>query len=247
MTSVAPSVLPQEAMAKKYNTHSKTRQEQQLEDCAALLRDEVFSVIPGTVNMWHGTASKNRKYNCGSEYSDDEVFQLLPVPDMPIAGSSHGHKVTFRSLVVKPGSISSMPYLIPQPVSFNVSKTLNSKTSEKDTDSEAEVRVRTPHKKVKVTREDASMALHSLQLVAEEFRKICKLKIQKLKGGYSANAMLVFNLWLKDIEMCVKEKLLNMDPVQLVKDYTSEGARGAVEFYLDTSSTWKYHELIEYL
>ena len=48
--------------------------------------------------------------------------------------------------------------------------------------------------------------------------------------------------------MCVKErKLSNMEAVQLVKDYTSEGARGAVEFCLDTISTWKYHELIEHL
>ena len=60
--------------------------------------------------------------------------------------------------------------------------------------------------------------------------------------------MLAFNPWLKDIEMCVKEwKLTNMEVVQLVKDYTSEGAGGAVEFYLDTNSTWKYHELIEHL
>ena len=60
--------------------------------------------------------------------------------------------------------------------------------------------------------------------------------------------MLVFTSWLKDIEMCVKEqKLSNMEAVQFVKDYTSEGARGAVEFYLDTNSMWKYHELIEHL
>ena len=37
-----------------------------------------------------------------------------------------------------------------------------------------------------------------------------------------------------------------MEAVQLVKDYTSEGAKG-VEFYLDTNSTWKFHELIEHL
>ena len=60
--------------------------------------------------------------------------------------------------------------------------------------------------------------------------------------------MLVYNSWLKDIEMCVKERnLTNMEAVQLVKDYISEGARGAVEVYLDTTSTWKYHELIEHL
>ena len=92
------------------------------------------------------------------------------------------------------------------------------------------------------------MALHSLQLVAEEFRKFHKPKIQKLKGGYSANAILVFHSWLKHIKMCMKEqKLSNMEAVQLVKDYTSECARGAVEFYLDTNSTWKYHKWIELL
>ena len=111
---------------------------------------------------------------------------------------------------MRPGSVSSTPHLVPQPMSFDVSRIPNSKTSGKDTDSEAEVRPRTPHIRNKRTREDASMmdasiGSHSLQLVAEEFRKICKPKVQKLKGRYSANAMLVFNSWLKDIEMCVRE------------------------------------------
>ena len=60
-TSVPPSVLPQETVAKTYNSHSKARQEQQLEDCAAVLRDEIFSVVLGTVHMQHGTASKIEK------------------------------------------------------------------------------------------------------------------------------------------------------------------------------------------
>ena len=109
------------------------------------------------------------------------------------------------------------------------------------------------HVRNKRTREDAfrmdtSMASHSLQPAAEEFRKICKPKIQKLKGRYSANAMLVFNSWLKDIEMCVRErKFTNMEVIQLIKDYTAEGGRRVVEFYLDMNSTWKYHELVEHL
>ena len=100
MALVTPSVLPQENGAKNYSSHSKVRQEQQLEDHAALLRDKIFNVIPGTVNTQCGTASKNRKNKSGIDYSDDEVFQLPQVQDMPIAGSSHGHKVTFRSPVV---------------------------------------------------------------------------------------------------------------------------------------------------
>ena len=38
-----------------------------------------------------------------------------------------------------------------------------------------------------------------------------------------------------------------MEVDQLVKDYITKGARCAVEFYLDTNSMWKYHELIEHL
>ena len=105
---MTPSVLPEETVAKTYDSHYRAKQEQQLEDCTAPLRDEVFSVIPDTVNMQHGTASKNRKIRSGSEYSEDKVFQLLQVPDMAIAGNSHEQKVTFRSVVVRPGSMSSM-------------------------------------------------------------------------------------------------------------------------------------------
>ena len=109
VTTVTPDVYPQETVAKKYDNHCGVKPEQQLEDCAALLRDEVFGVIPGTVNMQHGTASKNRRTRDGSDYSEDEVYQLPQVPDMPFARSSHGQKVTFRSPVVRLGLVSSTP------------------------------------------------------------------------------------------------------------------------------------------
>ena len=60
--------------------------------------------------------------------------------------------------------------------------------------------------------------------------------------------MLVFNSWLKDIKMCIQEwRLSNLEAVQFIKDYTSDNAREAVEFYLDTNSTWSYKALIEHL
>ena len=50
LTLVAPNTLPQKAVVQTCSCHSDIRQEQ-LEDHAALLRDEVFNCIPGTVNM----------------------------------------------------------------------------------------------------------------------------------------------------------------------------------------------------
>ena len=124
-------------MAQTYNSsHSELKQGQLLVKCAALLRDELFSVIQGTVNTQHGSASKNRKTRSGSELSEDDIFHLPQVPDILLAGSSHGPRVT----VVRPGSISPTPHLVHQPVSFNLSKIPYTETSRKDMDSEVEVR-----------------------------------------------------------------------------------------------------------
>ena len=50
---------------------------------------------------------------------------------------------------MRPGSVSSTPHLVPQPVSFDVLQIPNSGSSGKDTDSEAEVRPRTYRQKLK--------------------------------------------------------------------------------------------------
>ena len=134
------------------------------------------------------------KVRSGSELSDDEVFRSTSGarPETSLAGSGHGHKVILRSLVVRPGSVSSTPCLVPQPVSFNLSKIPDIETSGKDMDSEAEVRPKTLHQKVKRMRNDASIASHSLQLMSEEFRKSANPKSRILRSGYSVNAMLIF-------------------------------------------------------
>ena len=54
--------------------------------------------------------------------------------------------------------------------------------------------------------------------VAQEFKKIHEPKISKLKGGYLANAALIFNSWLKVIDMCVQDhNLTENEAVQLVE------------------------------
>ena len=55
----------------------------------------------------------------------------------------------------------------------------------------------------------------------------------KFKGGYSSDASLVFQSWLKDIWVYTIEHCLSQrEAIQLVKDYTSEQARSEVEYYL---------------
>ena len=55
----------------------------------------------------------------------------------------------------------------------------------------------------------------------------------KFKGGYSSNASLVYQSWLKDIQVYTLECCLSQqEAIQLVKDYTLEQARSKVEYYL---------------
>ena len=74
---------------------------------------------------------------------------------------------------------------------------------------------------------------YDMKVVAQEFCKLHKPKINKLKGGYSATANLIFQLWLKDINIHVEDQnLTEREAIQLVKDFTAERARDEVEFYM---------------
>ena len=72
-----------------------------------------------------------------------------------------------------------------------------------------------------------------MKVVAEEFCKLHEPKINKLKGGYSATANLIFQSWLKDINIHVKDhNMTEREAIQLVKDFTAERAHNEVEFYM---------------
>ena len=73
----------------------------------------------------------------------------------------------------------------------------------------------------------------SLQVAATEYKKLQEPKVAKFKGGYSSDASLVFQSWLKDIQVYTIERCLSQwEAIKLVKDYTSEQARSEVEYYL---------------
>ena len=72
-----------------------------------------------------------------------------------------------------------------------------------------------------------------MKMEAQEFHKQCKPNINKMKGGYSSTVNLIFQSWLKDINVCVKDQNLpDREAIQLVKDFTAEKAYNEVEFYM---------------
>ena len=71
---------------------------------------------------------------------------------------------------------------------------------------------------------------YDMKVAVQEFCKLHKPKINKLKGGYSATANLIFQSWLKDINVHVEDRNLTERAIQLVKDFTAERAHNEVEF-----------------
>ena len=72
---------------------------------------------------------------------------------------------------------------------------------------------------------------YDMKVAAQEFCKLCEPKINKLKGGYSATANLIFQSWLKDINVHVEDwNLTEREAIQLVKDFTAERARDELNF-----------------
>ena len=73
---------------------------------------------------------------------------------------------------------------------------------------------------------------YDMKVVVQEFCKLCEPKINKHKGGYSATANLIFQSWLKDINIHIEDRnLTEREAIQLVKDFTAERAHDEVEFY----------------
>ena len=74
---------------------------------------------------------------------------------------------------------------------------------------------------------------YDMKVAAQEFCKLHQPKINKLKGGYSATANLIFQSWLKDINVHIEDwNLTEREAIQLVKDFTAERACNEVEFYM---------------
>ena len=72
-----------------------------------------------------------------------------------------------------------------------------------------------------------------MQMAMHKFCKLHEPKINRLKGGYSATANLIFQSWLKDIRAHVEDmNLTQREAMQLIKVFTAEHVRDEVEFYM---------------
>ena len=58
---------------------------------------------------------------------------------------------------------------------------------------------------------------YEMQMAAQEFHKLHESKINKVKGGYSATANLIFQSWFKDIRIHGEDQnLTEREAMQLI-------------------------------
>ena len=184
----------------------------------ARLREEVLDVLPGTVNTVRGAADKvGQVSDLGNlqTFAEDTLHDILEEEQEEIPVTPQ-RRVRFETSmpVVRPVERPReriQPSKVPQVPS--VEKSLSRYPEARDLFEEGFSR--------------------SLQAAATEFKKLREPKVAKFKGGYSSDASLIFQSWLKDIRVyTIERRLSQWEAIQLVKDYTSEQARSEVEYYL---------------
>ena len=189
------------------------------------LQQEAFQYLPGTVNVRHGTRiqhlssiSQNIPV-AGRQHFEDELAEEATW------GSNHPCHVHFAGS--EKGGFTSTPLKSAAEVGEDSSLLPQQKQARQN-----------------LLSSTVSQPIHDMQMAACEFHKLHKPKINKLKGGYSAMANLIFQSWLKDIRVHVEDRnLTEREAMQLVKDFTAERACDEVEFYMgmvtDEQQTFK--------
>ena len=172
-------------------------------NCIEELQKEAFNILPGTVNVRRGAALAHAS----------GISQNIPVAGRSnfqnelakeAAWVLHNHPCHVHFASNPQGGFTSTPRRHPE--------------------------------------EDRSMARvnpvtypprYEMKVAVQEFCKLCEPKINKLKGGYSNTVNLIFQSWLKDINVHVKDwNLTEREATQLLNDFTAERACNEVEFYM---------------
>ena len=181
------------------------------------LKEEVFLYLPGTVSVrrrsgkHHLSGISQNIPVAGREHFEEELAEEATW------GSNHPRHVRFAGS--EKGAFTSTP--LKPAARFGENNTLLPQQEQA---------------RQNLLANTISPPGYDMQMAVWEFRKLRKPKINKLKGGYSATANLIFQSWLKDVRVHVEERNLSQrEAIQLVKDFTAERARDEVEFYMGWS------------
>ena len=211
------SALLEEHQAVLRSSPERCHQELPTVSNLSQLRCEVIDHLSSTVNTIRGTASKRGHIpDLGKPptVKRDTFEDILVDAEVPI---------TLQRWVLFANTATSTPVL--RPTEYLVERTPHLGASEVPSLSKGLF----SHLELQKDLYEESFG-SSLQVAATVFKKLQEPKVAKLKGGYSSDASLVLQSWLKDIWVHILECCLSQwEAIQLVKDYTSKHARLKVD------------------
>ena len=208
------------------------------------LCQEVFNILPGTVNQCRGAAqyeSQDQAFSFHKQvrFEDNNSSPELR-PDMKLGGGR---------------STLSLPAILPR--LSDISGILHApkysstpyRTAARDTTFDVGHSAPLVDESRNAATIAAEVSAAAAAQASKEFRRMCEPKITKLRGGYSADAELIFRSCKSDILVHINDRELdNKSAIQLIKEQTLDNAHRKVEFQLNLCGgniTWQ--DLLQHL
>ena len=211
------------------------------------LCQEVFNILPGTVNQRRGAAqyeSQDQAFSFHKQvrFEDNNSSPELK-PRVESGGGRSAHLLSANaprlsniSVIPHMPKYTSMPHraanAVPSDRTFDVSPVAPLAQDSKDAATIA-----------------AEVSAAATAQASKEFRRMHEPKITKLRGGYSADTELMFRSWRSDILAHITDRELdNKEAIQLIKDQTLDNARREVELKLNLwGGNINYQDLLKHL
>ena len=208
------------------------------------LCQEVFNILLGTVNSRRGAAQYKSQDQAFSFHKQVRFEDNNSSPELrPDVKSGEGRStLTLPVIAPRLSDISNIPHAprhastpyhaIPSNRTFNVSP---SAPLVDDSRNAATI----------VAEVSAAAAAQAWK----EFHRMCEPKITKLRGGYSADAELMFRSWKSDILAHINDRELdNKAAIQFIKEQTLDNVHRKVEFQLNLcGGNITYQDLLQHL
>ena len=211
------------------------------------LHQEVFNILPGTVNQKRGAAQYESQDQAFSfhkqvQFEDNNSSPELR-PDVKSGGGRSAHSLSANA--PRLSNISAIPHMpkytsmphhaanaVPSDRTFDISPVAPLVQDSKDAAMIA-----------------AEVSAAATAQASKEFCRMREPKITKLRSRYSADAELMFRSWRSDILAHITDwELDNKVAIQLIKEQTLDNARHEVEFQLDLcGGNITYQDLLKHL
>ena len=208
------------------------------------LRQEVFDILPSTVNQCRGAAQYKSQ---DQAFSFQKHVRFEDNTISPELGSNlnSGKGRPALSLPVIPPRLSDISGILHAPHHSSTPYQTVPKDHTFDVEPNAPLINESRHVATIAVEVSAAAAAQA----SKEFRRMHEPKITKLRGGYSADAELMFRSWKSDILANISDRELdNKAAIQLIKEQMLDNARREVEFQLDLcGGSITYQDLLQHL